>query len=82
MRSALAAQATAAGEAELPYSESSFLTLLGERVRSMRAIHRMSRRKLASKAGISERYVAQIEAGKANVSIILLLRIAYVIRCD
>jgi DNA-binding XRE family transcriptional regulator len=81
-RSALAAQVTAAGKAELPYSESSFLTLLGERVRSMRAFHQMSRRKLASKAGISERYVAQIEAGKANVSIILLLRIAYVVRCD
>jgi len=40
----------------------------------------MSRKQLARKSGISERYVAQIEAGKGNVSIVLLLRIAYAIR--
>jgi transcriptional regulator with XRE-family HTH domain len=40
----------------------------------------MSRRELARQSGISERYVAQIEAGKGNVSIVLLLRIAYAIR--
>jgi len=39
----------------------------------------MSRKELARKSRISERYVAQIEAGKGNVSIVLLLRIAYAI---
>ncbi|HLX16172.1 MAG TPA: helix-turn-helix domain-containing protein [Bradyrhizobium sp.] len=58
-----------------------FLALLGERVREMRALCGMSRRQLAAKSGISERYVAQIEAGRGNVSIVLLLRIAYAIRC-
>jgi DNA-binding XRE family transcriptional regulator len=63
-----------------PNRESEFLGLLGDRVREMRALCRMSRRELARQSGISERYVAQIEAGKGNVSIVLLLRIAYAIR--
>ena len=63
-----------------PYSENNFLAELGDRVREMRAICGLSRRELARESGISERYVAQIEAGKGNVSIVLLLRIAYAIR--
>ena len=64
-----------------PYSERCFLAELGGRVREMRAVCGLSRRELARRSGISERYVAQIEAGKGNVSIVLLLRIACVIRC-
>ncbi|MGO8909555.1 MAG: helix-turn-helix domain-containing protein [Bradyrhizobium sp.] len=63
-----------------PSSESYFLAELGDRVREMRAVCHMSRRELARQSGISERYVAQIEAGKGNVSIVLLLRIAFAIR--
>jgi DNA-binding XRE family transcriptional regulator len=63
-----------------PNRESEFLGLLGDRVREMRAVCHMSRRELARQSGISERYVAQIEAGKGNVSIVLLLRIAHAIR--
>ncbi len=63
-----------------PTLESNFLAELGDRVREMRAVCHMSRRELARRSGISERYVAQIEAGKGNVSIMLLLRIAYAIR--
>ena len=62
--------------------EIEFLTQLGDRVREMRALHGMSRRELARRSGISERYVAQIEAGKGNVSIVRLLRIALVFRCS
>ena len=64
----------------LPYSESEFLILLGDRVRGMRVLRDMSRRD-ARKSRVSERYIAQIEAGKGNVSIVLLLRIAHAIRC-
>jgi len=64
-----------------PHPAGEFLGLLGERVREMRALCGMSRRQLAARSGISERYVAQIEAGRGNVSIVLLLRIAYAIRC-
>jgi len=64
-----------------PYSESEFLSLLGDRVRTMRLLRDMSRRELARRSRVSERYIAQIEAGKGNVSIVLLLRIAHAIRC-
>jgi DNA-binding XRE family transcriptional regulator len=69
-----------AGQA-LPLSESEILAQLGNRVRAMRRLRDMSRRELANRAGISARYIAQIEAGKGNVSIVLLLRIAYAVRC-
>ena len=70
------------GPDALPYSESEFLSLLGDRVRAMRLVRDMSRRELAHKSRVSECYIAQIEAGKGNVSIVLLLRIAHAIRCD
>jgi XRE family aerobic/anaerobic benzoate catabolism transcriptional regulator len=63
-----------------PNRASEFLSLLGDRVREMRSLCGMSRKELARLSCISERYVAQIEAGKGNVSIVLLLRIAYAIR--
>jgi len=55
---------------------SGFLHLLGERVRTMRVRRGMSRKVLARDAEISERYIAQLEAGEANCSIVLLRRIA------
>lgn len=61
--------------------ETEFLVQLGDRVRQMRAVHGMSRRELSRRCGLSERYVAMIEAGKGNVSIVRLLRIALVFRC-
>ncbi|SDO99194.1 XRE family transcriptional regulator, aerobic/anaerobic benzoate catabolism transcriptional regulator [Afipia sp. GAS231] len=61
--------------------ETEFLAQLGGRVREMRAVHGMSRRELSRRCGLSERYVAMIEAGKGNVSIVRLLRIALVFRC-
>lgn len=54
----------------------SFLQLLGERLRTMRSRRGMSRKVLARHSDISERYLAQLEAGKANCSIVLLRRIA------
>jgi DNA-binding XRE family transcriptional regulator len=68
-------------DGRLPH-ESEFLKQLGIRVREMRACRGMSRRELARLSGLSERFVAQIEAGKGNVSIVRLLRIALVFRGD
>jgi XRE family aerobic/anaerobic benzoate catabolism transcriptional regulator len=53
-----------------------FLRAFGERIRGERARRGMSRKLLARHAGISERYVTQLESGKGNVSIVLLQRIA------
>jgi DNA-binding XRE family transcriptional regulator len=66
-------------DGRLPH-ESEFLKQLGIRVREMRACRGMSRRELARRSGLSERFVAQIEVGKGNVSIVRLLRIALVFR--
>lgn len=77
---AFAAGAMPGSDFALPCSEGEFLTQLGERVRASRMRCDMSRRELARKSGISERYIAQIEAGKGNVSIVLLLRLAFAIR--
>src|SRR5262249_16446082 len=56
--------------------ESGFLEQLGRRVRTMRALRGMSRKVLARVSGISERYIAQLESGKGNVSIVLLRRVS------
>jgi XRE family aerobic/anaerobic benzoate catabolism transcriptional regulator len=57
-------------------AETGFLEQLGQRVRTMRALRGMSRKVLAKVSGISERYIAQLESGKGNVSIVLLRRVA------
>jgi XRE family transcriptional regulator, aerobic/anaerobic benzoate catabolism transcriptional regulator len=56
--------------------ESIFLQQLGQRVRTTRALRGMSRKVLAKVSGISERYIAQLESGKGNVSIVLLRRVS------
>ena len=53
------------------------LASVGERVRNARARMGLSRRALAEKSGVSQRYLAQLESGQGNISIALLLRIAH-----
>jgi DNA-binding XRE family transcriptional regulator len=72
----LAGAALPGSDVAPPYSETEFLSELGQRLRSSRLRLDLSRRELARRSGISERYIAQIEAGKGNVSIILLLRLS------
>jgi XRE family aerobic/anaerobic benzoate catabolism transcriptional regulator len=52
-----------------------YLCRLGERVREERARRGMTRRILAHDSGLSERYLAQLESGKGNLSIKLLRRV-------
>ncbi|MEW6767103.1 MAG: helix-turn-helix transcriptional regulator [Pseudomonadota bacterium] len=59
-----------------PDAEDEFLEQLGQRVRTMRALRGMSRKVLAKTSKISERYIAQLESGKGNVSIVLLRRVS------
>ena len=56
-------------------TDAAYLAELGARVRRLRAIRGMSRKVLAQASGISERYIAQMEGGAGNVSIVLLRRI-------
>ena len=53
-----------------------FLSQLGQRVRRIRALRGMSRKVLAEASDVSERYIAQLEAGMGNVSVLLLRRLA------
>lgn len=49
---------------------------IGERIRALRSRRSMIRKHLSTHSGVSERYLAQAEAGKANISIAVLWRIA------
>ena len=52
------------------------LARLGERVRRARELKGIPRRVLSEKSGVSPRYLAQLEAGDGNISIVLLQRVA------
>jgi len=60
----------------LQQQEDAYLARLGERVRAWRTEHGMSRKTLAVASGVSERYLAQLEAGQGNISVLLLRKIA------
>lgn len=53
-----------------------FLQQVGVRVRTARTRRGMSRKVLAQESGVSERYLAQLETGNGNISILLLRQIA------
>ncbi len=53
-----------------------YLTQLGERIRSLRAARGMSRKDLARGADVSERYLANLETGTGNASVLLLRQVA------
>ena len=73
--------ARVAGSAEQPAGDglAEFLRRVGERVRTMRSRRGMSRKLLARHSKVSERYLAQLEAGTGNFSIVLLRRVAQAI---
>lgn len=56
--------------------ESLYLSRLGERVRAWRTEHGMTRKALAAASGVSERYLAQLESGEGNISVLLLRKVA------
>lgn len=55
---------------------SEFLEVVGRRVRSARAARRMSRRMLCEASGVSQRFIAHLEHGEGNISIVRLKAIA------
>jgi XRE family aerobic/anaerobic benzoate catabolism transcriptional regulator len=75
VRKALRAQVLA-GDTAPALSRAAYLKLLGARVRDARARHGMTRRMLARDSGISERYLAELESGRGNFSIVMLRRLA------
>ncbi len=64
------------GAGDKASGEAEYLRQLGERVREARARRGMTRKLLARDSGVSERYLAQLEGGHGNISIILLRDVA------
>jgi XRE family aerobic/anaerobic benzoate catabolism transcriptional regulator len=56
--------------------EAAYLARLGERVRAWRTDHGMTRKTLSAASGVSERYLAQLESGQGNMSVLLLRKVA------
>jgi len=65
-----------------PDEEAAYLVELGRRVRHARQAAGLTRRQLAEHSGLSERYLAQLEAGEGNISVLLMRRVAKVLRTD
>lgn len=61
---------------------SRLLGILGERVRALRGHRGMTRKSLAQDSKVSERYLAQLEQGRGNISVVLLARVAAALRTD
>ncbi|MGE3775189.1 MAG: helix-turn-helix transcriptional regulator [Gammaproteobacteria bacterium] len=63
-------------------AEAAMLARIGARVRETRAGRGMTRKLLATHSQISERYLAQLEAGLANPSIVVLSKLAEALGMD
>lgn len=55
---------------------------LGERVRELRVAHRATQEQLAERAGLSYKFIGEIERGKANPTIDTLWRLAKALRVE
>ena len=56
--------------------DASFLRALGYRVRDCRVGRKLSRKQLSRDSGVSERYLAELESGRGNISILLLRQVS------
>jgi XRE family transcriptional regulator, aerobic/anaerobic benzoate catabolism transcriptional regulator len=65
----------------LPPARDAFLMVLGETIRTVRARRGMTRRMLATEAGVSERHLANLESGLGNASILVLRQVAQALGC-
>jgi len=57
-------------------ADEDFLARLGEKVRDARMRRGLTRKMLARDSAVSERYLAELEAGRGNISILLLRKVA------
>jgi XRE family aerobic/anaerobic benzoate catabolism transcriptional regulator len=56
--------------------DAQFLVAMGRHVREARERRGLARKAIAQSAGVSERYLAQLEAGEGNASVLLLRSVA------
>jgi len=63
--------------AETEPANQSYLGILGTRIRSLRSQRGMTRKMLAAHSGVSERFLAELETGNGNASVLLLRHLAH-----
>jgi len=61
---------------------SSYLNKLGQRVRALRKSRHLSRRELSERSGLSQRFIAQLETGAGNISILRLKELMHALGGD
>ncbi len=71
-QSTIASESSPRDEAD----ERAYLGFIGDRVRKIRVNKKLSRKALSELSGVSQRYLAQLEGGAGNISVLLLYRIA------
>lgn len=76
MSSAEPATATGYQTTGQEVSDSDFLEAIGTRVRKARARRGFSRKLLSDRSGVSERYLALLESGRGNLSVLLLRQVS------
>jgi len=84
-RSAIKSEITPAQPASVPAEYQgieAYIKAIGQRVRGARARRGMTRKDLSQHSEISQRYLAQVETGQANISVGLLSRIAQALNLD
>ncbi len=59
-----------------PRATDPLLVALGHRVRGLREGHHLTRRALSERSGVSERYLADLESGRGNISVARLAQVA------
>ena len=65
-----------------PETSTDLMARLGNKTRAARQARQLSRRALSELSGVSQRYLAQLEAGTGNMSIALLDKVATALGCD
>ncbi len=63
-------------------SQQGLLSAIGKRVLAARRAANWTRQQLSAEAAVSERYLAQLEKGEANVSLAVLLRVTEALAID
>ena len=63
-------------------SANRFIQTLGDKVLAARKQHKMSRRVLSEKSGVSQRTLVLLETGKGNISVGLLFKVAEALNLD
>ena len=59
-----------------------YLARLGQQVRRLRRDQRLNRKQLAERSNVSERFLAQLETGTGNISILRLRHVAKALDCQ